>query len=195
MEKYDYITTDELELWEKLRQGNQRAFSALFVLFYDDLYAYSLKFTKEEELSKDIIQELFFNLWLSHPKLKQVEILKPYLLRCVKNLIIDYKRKLSTQQKHNLNLIQDEIVFSQEDFRINLEGKSAQKGKLLCILNTLPNRVRETIYLRFFNGLSYSEIAIVMDINVQTVRNFLHRGILQMKELYSLILLLSVSNF
>lgn len=194
MEKNDYIATDDLELWEKLRQGNQEAFSALFVLFYDDLYAYSLKFTKEEELSKDIIQELFFNLWLSYSKLKKIEILKPYLLRCVKNLIIDYKRKLSTQQKYNLNLVQDEIVFSQEDFRINLEGKSFQKEKLLYILNALPNRVKETIYLRFFNGLSYKEIAIVMNINVQTVRNFLHRGLHQMKDLYSLFLLLAFAN-
>ena len=188
MEKVDFVANDDLELWEKLRQGNQKAFSALFVLYYDDLYTYSLKFTNEEELSKDIIQELFFNLWLSYPKLKQVEILKPYLLRCVKNLIIDYKRKLLTQQKYDLNLIQDEIVFSQEDFRINLEGDSAQTEKLLYILNTLPDRVRETIYLHFFNGLSYTEIAIVMDINIQTARNFVHRGIRQMKDLYLLLL-------
>ena len=188
MERGNYSANDDLELWEKLRQGNQKAFSALFVLYYDDLYTYSLKFTNEEELSKDIIQELFFNLWLSYPKLKQVEILKPYLLRCVKNLIIDYKRKLLTQQKYDLNLIQDEIVFSQEDFRINLEGDSAQTEKLLYILNTLPDRVRETIYLHFFNGLSYTEIAIVMDINIQTARNFVHRGIRQMKDLYLLLL-------
>jgi len=195
MEKDYYVTNDDLELWEKLRQGNQKAFSALFVLFYDDLYAYSLKFTKEEELSKDIIQELFFNLWLSYPKLKQVEILKPYLLRCTKNLIIDYRRKLSTQQKHNLNLVQDEIVFSQEDFRINLEAESAQTEKLLSILNTLPDRVREAIYLHFFNGLSYTEIAVVMDINVQTARNFVHRGIHQMKDFYLLFLLIVICKF
>ena len=192
MEKDYYVANDDLELWEKLRQGNQKAFSALFVLYYEDLYAYSLKFTKEEELSKDIIQELFFNLWLSFPKLKQVEILKPYLLRCTKNLIIDYRRKLLTQQKHNLNLIQDEIMFSQEDFRINLEAECTQTEKLLSILNTLPDRVREAIYLHFFNGLSYTEIAVVMDINVQTARNFVHRGIRQMKDLYLLFLLICV---
>ena len=189
MEKDDFVANDDLDLWEKLRQGNQKAFSALFVLFYDDLYTYSLKLTKEEELSKDIIQELFFNLWLSYPKLKQVEILKPYLLKCTKNLIIDYKRRLSTQQKCSLNLIQEDIVFSQEDFRINMEEKSVQTEKLLSILNTLPNRVRETLYLHFFNGLSYPEIALVMDINAQTARNFVHRGIRQMKDLYLLFFL------
>src|ERR1035437_3405706 len=140
MEKDDFVANDDLDLWEKLRQGDQKAFSALFVLFYDDLYTYSLKFTKEEELSKDIIQELFFNLWLSYPKLKQVEILKPYLLKCTKNLIIDYKRRLSTQQKCSLNLIQEDIVFSQEDFRINMEEKSVQTEKLLSILNTQIGR-------------------------------------------------------
>ncbi len=186
---------DDLELWEDLRQGNQKAFSTLFVRFYNDLYAYSLKLTKEEELSKDIIQELFFNLWLSYPTLKQVEILKPYLLKCTKNLIIDYKRRLSTQQKHNLNLIQEDIIFSQEDFRINLEEKSVQTEKLLAILNTLPNRVRETIYLHFFNGLSYAEIAEVMDITTQTARNFVHRGIRQMKDLYLLFLLIAPYPF
>jgi RNA polymerase sigma factor (sigma-70 family) len=195
MEKDDYVANGDLELWENLRQGNQKAFSALFVRFYDDLYAYSLKLTKEEELSKDIIQELFFNLWLSHHKLKQIEILKPYLLKCTKNLIIDYKRKLSTQQKYNQKFIEDDIVFSQEDFRINLEEKSVQTEKLLSLLNTLPERVRETLYLHFFNGLSYIEIAVVMDINVQTARNFAHRGIRQLKDFYFLFLLIAPYQF
>ncbi len=184
MREFSDVKTDDLLLWKQLIEGDKHAYSALFVKFYDNLYAYSLKLTKEEDLSHDIIQELFVNLWVTRHKLKPVSNLKPYLLRCVKNLIIDYSRKSKTIEKTNQNIIQDEIVFSQEDFRINNEETVAQTAKVMELLNSLPGRVREAIYLRYFTGLDYNEIANVMDINVQTAQNFVHRGIRQMKEVY-----------
>jgi RNA polymerase sigma factor (sigma-70 family) len=178
------VKTDDLLLWKQLIEGDKQAYSTLFVRFYDNLYAYSLKLTKEDDLSHDIVQELFVNLWVSRHKLKPVSNLKPYLLRCVKNLIIDYLRRSKTIERTNLNIIQEEIVFSQEDFRISSEETIAQTAKVMELLNALPGRVKEAIYLRYFSGLDYNEIANVMDINVQSAQNFVHRGIRQMKEVY-----------
>jgi RNA polymerase sigma factor (sigma-70 family) len=182
------VKTDDLLLWKQLIEGDKQAYSTLFVRFYDNLYAYSLKLTKEDDLSHDIVQELFVNLWVSRHKLKPVSNLKPYLLRCVKNLIIDYLRRSKTIERTNLNIIQEEIVFSQEDFRISSEETIAQTAKVMELLNALPGRVKEAIYLRYFSGLDYNEIANVMDINVQSAQNFVHRGIRQMKEVYLIFL-------
>lgn len=184
MRDYFDVKTDDLLLWKQLIEGDKNAYSTLFVKYYDDLYAYSLKLTKVEDLSHDIIQELFVNLWITRHKLKPVSNLKPYLLRCVKNLTIDYSRKSKTIERVNQNIVSEEIVFSQEDFRISNEETAAQSAKVLALLNSLPSRVREAIYLRYFTGLDYSEIANVMEINVQTAQNFVHRGIRQMKEVY-----------
>jgi hypothetical protein len=58
MNKDPDIETDELLLREQLIDGDKNACSTLFVRYYTDLYAYSLKLTKEEDLSHEIIQEL-----------------------------------------------------------------------------------------------------------------------------------------
>lgn len=178
------VRSDDLLLWKQLIEGDKQAYSALFVRFYDSIYAYALKLTKEDDLSHDFVQELFVNLWVSRYKLKPVINLKPYLLRCVKNLIIDYHRRSKIIERTTQNIIQEEIVFSQEDFRISSEETIAQTAKVMGLLNSLPVRVKEAIYLRYFSGLDYNEIANVMDINVQTAQNFVHRGIRQMKEVY-----------
>ena len=195
MRKDSYISKDDLSLWEELRMGDKDAFSALFVRFYADLYAYALKLTKEETLSQDIVQELFLNIWQSHQRIQVLESIKPFLLRCTKNLIIDYWRKEKTIERTNQNLTQEEIEFSQEDFRISNEESAEQRGKVLAMLNTLPDRVKEAIYLRYFTGLNYTEIARVMDVNVQTARNFVHRGIRQMKDVYIVFLLIAPYAF
>lgn len=182
------VSTCDLLLWEKLIDGDKDSYSSLFVKYYDDLYAYSLKITKEEDFSHDIIQELFVNIWTSRHKLKPVNNLKPYLLRCVKNLIIDYSRKNKTIERTNSNIVMEDFVFSPEDFRIDKEESAFQTEKILALLNSLPDRVREAVYLRYFVGLSYAEIAEVMDINSQTAQNFVHRGVRQMKELYMVFL-------
>ena len=188
MYKDSFIADEELSLWEQLRKGDENAFSTLFVRFYADLYAYSVKLTKEESLSHDIVQELFLNLWQSHQKLQPIESIKPFLLKCAKNLVIDYWRKIKTIEKTNQSIVQEEIVFSYEDFKISNEETAAQTEQILAMLNTLPDRVKEAIYLRFFTGLSYTEIAKVMDVNVQSARNFVHRGIRQMKDVYVIFL-------
>jgi len=184
MHKDSYIASEDAVLWEKLRKGDENAFSTLFLRFYPELYGYSLKLTKDEALSHDIIQELFVNIWQSYSQLKPIESLKPFLLRCTKNLIIDYWRKIRTIEKTHQGIEKDEIVFSHEDFRISNEETAAQTAKVLALLNTLPDRVKEAIYLRFFTGLNYTEIARVMDVNVQSARNFVHRGLQQMKDVY-----------
>ena len=194
MREYFDISSDDLLLWKQLIEGDKGAYSTLYVRHYDDLYSYSLKLTKEEDFSHDIIQELFVNLWVTRNKLKPVSNLKPYLLRCVKNLIIDYSRKIKTKEKANRNIEVEEIVFSQEDFRINSEEIAAQTTKVLELINALPNRVREAIYLRYFTGLDFDEIASVMDINVQSAHNFVYRGVRQMKEVFAVFILMVPYN-
>jgi len=195
MHKNSYISKDDLCLWEELQMGDKDAFSVLFMRFYADLYAYASKLTKEEILSQDIVQELFLNIWQSHQRIQAIGSIKPFLLGCTKNLIIDYWRKGKTTERTNQNLSQEEIEFSQEDFRISNEESAEQRGKVLAMLNTLPNRVKEAIYLRYFTGLNDTEIAKVMEINIQTARNYVHWGIRQMKDVYIIFLAIAPHAF
>jgi len=76
-----------------------------------------------------------------------------------------------------------EIVYSHEDFLINEQINAETRQKVISALNQLTPRQREAIYLRYFEDLDFNIIAQVMGMNVQSVRNIIHRGMEVMRDL------------
>ena len=171
-------------LWQSFIQGDKVALSEIFLQFHDDLYRYGLKLAGDENLVKDAIQDLFLKLWKNRSNLKSVEILKPYLLKSLRNHLIDSleltKPMISIENDFEYPF---EIVYSAEDFMINAQVTEDLRRQVTDALNKLMPRQREAIYLRYFEELDFDTIAAVMDINVQSARNTLHRGISALREL------------
>ncbi|MBN1791641.1 MAG: RNA polymerase sigma factor [Bacteroidales bacterium] len=171
-------------LWLSFLQGDKNALSEIFLLYHDDLYRYGLKLAGNESMVKDAIQDLFLKLWKNRSNLKPIEILKPYLFKSLRNHLID-SLELT---KPVIPMEEDfehpfEIAYSAEDFVINTEVTEDLRRQVIDALNKLMPRQREAIYLRYFEELDFETIAGVMDINVQSVRNTLHRGISALREL------------
>lgn len=171
-------------LWLSFLQGDKAALSEIFLEYHDDLFRYGLKLSGNENLVKDAIQDLFLKLWKNRSNLKPVEILKPYLFKSLRNHLID-----SLELTKSLITIEDdfehpfEIVYSAEDFVINAQVTEDLHRQVITSLNKLMPRQREAIYLRYFEELDFETIAAVMDVNVQSVRNTLHRGISALRDL------------
>lgn len=170
-------------LWVQFREGERNALGALFELYYDDLFAYGMKLTKNEEIVRDSIQDLFVKLWESRNRIKTVNQVKPYLIRVFRNLTIDQSRLAEKDPVRRLSLseLPELLSFEVEDFKIENEIIQEQISKLLLALNELPPRVREAIYLRYFTGLNSDELATVMNVTIQSTRNLIHQGIKSLK--------------
>ena len=171
-------------LWQGFLNGNKAALSEIFIQYHDDLFRYGLKLSGNENLVKDCIQDLFLKLWKNRSNLHPVENLKPYLFKSLRNHIIDSL----ALQKPMVNLKEDfehpfEIIYSPEDFLINSQITDETRQKVIHALNQLMPRQREAIYLRYFEELDFETISQVMDINVQSVRNSLHRGMEALRKL------------
>ncbi len=67
---------EEHILWEKFRAGDEAAFSSLFYLYSDTLFYYGSSITKDRELIKDSIQQLFCNLWERKEQCHEVSKIK-----------------------------------------------------------------------------------------------------------------------
>ena len=171
-------------LWQNFLLGSKEAMSAIFLHFHDDLYRYGLKLSGDNCLVEDCIQDLFYRLWKNRSKLKPVNSLRPYLFKSLRNHILD-----SLQLKRSVVVIENdfehpfEIVYSPEDFLILQQGSEKKQIKIIEALNNLSVRQREAIYLRYFEELDFENIAKVMDMNIQSVRNVLQRGMQTMREL------------
>lgn len=186
---------DDVSLWNLLLKGDTKTLETLYRRHYDLLLNYGLKYYSDQELIKDCIQDLFIKLHKSN-RLKETLHVRSYLLKSVKNILLD---KLSTQ-KETVNLIDecfhveiDDPAFEQL-FLKNDEDLTMSK-QLLEAYDKLPENQKNAIYLRYIKGLSYKEIAETMDINPQSSMNLVSRALTKLRSMITdkqLILILSI---
>lgn len=171
-------------IWNRFKSGDKEAFAILYNQYIDKLYQYGTKLCKDEEAVKDALQELFLELFLKRDKIGiSPEHLKYWLLLALKrNLIkkLQAKRKIS----HNFNESVDfETEYSIEFQIIETENDVEINRKVLYAISQLPNKQKEAIYLRFNESLEYGEIAVILEITIESVRKQVHRALKTIREI------------
>lgn len=174
--------------WQAFRQGDEHAFTAIFQEHYRVLYNYGMKLAGDEEVVRDSIQEMFQKLWERRASLEAVEMVQPYLFKILRHRISDTVKMASRRSARQQSYHEEEfeIVYLPEDF--SSSEPFGEQNQLLALLNALPKRQREVLYLKYFDGFSYEKIAEVMNLTAQSVRNLIYRAIKTLKELLLLLL-------
>ncbi len=176
------MAEDQL-LWNQLKQGNRKAFDAIYQNNVDGLYRYGFKFSQDESLIEDCLHDLFIYLWKNRAGLSSTDKIRPYLMTAFRNRII---KVVKQRQKMSSNELNEEIHFemqtSKEADMIKSETDAENKKRLEATMKTLSNREREAIYLKYYQHLDTSEICSIMDINNQSFRNVLHSALKKMRK-------------
>ncbi|MDP4289880.1 MAG: RNA polymerase sigma factor [Bacteroidota bacterium] len=163
-------------------------FSSIFKYHFDSLYNYGIKITNDSEVVKDCIQELFFRIWKNNIDLARVQYLKSYLFTGLRRQILNIL-ELKYYQVDKIKLEDHFLIeFSPEDYFIQQQFEDTQRKNVIQALNKLSNKQREAIYLRYFEELEYTEIAKVMNVNLQSAKNTVSRGLDALRELLALFL-------
>ncbi|MEM9832501.1 MAG: sigma-70 family RNA polymerase sigma factor [Bacteroidota bacterium] len=157
-------------LWEKLRAGDQEALKDLYENYAQLLFNYGRHISSDKELVRDCIQDLFITLWNSHLQLKPTTSVRFYLYRSLRRKIIAETKKISQQlstptSSSELVELQTLSGFLNDD----LQERQKRKDYLIKAIQALPNRQQEVLMLIFFENLTRSEVAEVMEISVDTV--------------------------
>lgn len=172
------------QLWEQLRQGNEDALSQLFLRHVDQLYHYGYMLCRDKQMTEDCIQNIFLDIWRKRNKISNVDKVQTYLLSALHNRILDSYRKKSYRVTHSL---QEDLLperdFSAEHHWIENENRVLHKQVLEHAVNALPARMKQAIYLRYFEGFEYADIARVMDISQQVAINMVYRATQKLRTL------------
>jgi RNA polymerase sigma factor (sigma-70 family) len=170
-------------LWQGLKQGDKEMFLALYKKYYHTLLFIGLKEVKDAHLVKDVIQQLFLYLWEKRETIQDARDIKSYLLT-------SFLRKLTTDWKKSKQAGVLKVVWGSypEDLQPNPEEKLIRKDEeshlyklLMGRINELPNRQKELIMLKFYEGLSYQEIVERTGLSHRTVYNKIHEGLKKLK--------------
>jgi RNA polymerase sigma factor (sigma-70 family) len=187
----------ELNHWDALRKGQKEALEAIYQEYVELLFQYGCKFSSDESLVKDCVQDLFIELWKNHKGLGNTTSVKRYLLASIRRKII---KVLNKNKKWLLSDRMEKIDFNlelaKEDELIKEEVKQEHIQIVKEALEGLSKRQKEVIYLKYYADLDYEEIGEIMNLNYQSLRNLVSRALKKMRETVgSLALLWLFDNF
>ena len=181
--KNNYIDTDDLtvKLFNEFKSGDINAFSKLYDIHVNILYNYGYRLTSDFELLKDCIQDVFVKIYNKRTELDNVLNFKSYLFISLKNKLCDESRKrihLSDVAVEELDSTSGETV---EHEYIERECEHMNNIFVGKMLDQLSPRQRKAIVLYYIEEKKYEDICTILDMNYQSVRNLIHRGITKLR--------------
>jgi len=173
---------DEKTLVEQLKQGDQNAFKLIVTTWQDMVYNTALGILQSPEDAEDVAQEVFVQVFESIHNFKGESKLSTWLYRITTSKALDHIRR--KKRKKRFAFVQqlfgenNEATVTVPDFHhpgVVLDNKE-KAAKLFKAIEKLPDNQRVAFVLNKVEGLSYQEIAEVMNTSVSSVESLLHRA-------------------
>ncbi|XOV94494.1 MAG: RNA polymerase sigma factor [Bacteroidota bacterium] len=176
--------SDHESLWHAFKSGDRNAFSKIYNEHVDFLYNYGRQIVNDGSFIEDVIQDLFIYLWNSRDRLSDVHSIRYYLLKAFRRDLLKTIKKQRNKQSNLFSIdiesfgmvecVQDELISSQEEReKIEIIRKA---------VNQFTGRQKEILYLKFYQALSYEEIARVLDLDLKYVYNTASKAYKNLRE-------------
>lgn len=178
----------DAEIWSRFRSGDADAFADIYNMYVDDLYRYGMKFVSgNRDIVIDAIHDIFLKLYQLNSSSTLVLNPRFYLLKALRGQIYDNIRKEKGLKRNPVREIPFHVEYqlSAEEFS-NSEETAEILDRYKQVISVMTERQKEAVYLHYSLGLSYDEVAALMDMNVQSVRNLIHRSVERIRKLLDL---------
>lgn len=174
------ILKSDADIWREFRSGSEEALVYIYRQYGNKMYNYGCQFTRNKELVRDCIQELFTEIISKRQSLGDTVSIKFYLFKALRRKLL---RVLSKDKKYlsSKEGTEHEGFNIQEDPAIKFihqEFSDHQKGIITKECNKLPCKQREALLLYFYEGMNYKQIAETMGMNrTKSARAIIYRAI------------------
>ncbi|MFC6098910.1 RNA polymerase sigma factor [Olivibacter domesticus] len=169
----------DAQLLAGINSRNIIAFDALFHKYYKLLCGYAFLFLKDEENAKDIVQNLFIEIW----EKRRFEYLegnvKSYLYKSVHNRCLNYLRNNETKLRREVDY---EEHIRETDYVADHELREQVYKRLETNLDRLPKQRREAISLVYLEDKKYQDVANAMGISINSLKTHLKIGLKNLRD-------------
>lgn len=176
-------TKDDLELVQRAKQNDPKAFEKLLKKYRKSVYYMLLKMVNNADDADDLTQEAFAKAFNSLPKFDSKYAFSTWLFRIATNNCIDFIRKKRIQtvsiDTSYENDEGDSIAFDIKDDNLDPNDimlKKQRKEYLKKAVESLPAKYKRLVELRYFQELSYEEVATELELPLGTVKAQLFRA-------------------
>lgn len=155
--------------------GDRQAFMLLYSSWFKDLFHIGVSWTANAELVKDAINQQFMKFWEYRDRLPVVSHERSYIITSFKNTLI----RLLEKEKRSLPLDAMPVDFSPSDEwdMTDLADREELIALVTKAISMLPERQRELVFLRYYQGMTIQEITIHTGLTHRTVYNTIHSAI------------------
>lgn len=166
------------ELVDKIKQNDSGAFRLLFDRYFQVLLTVAINLLRDVNSAKDIVQEVFFQLWKKRATINILSNVEGYLKRATVNRSLTYiksKKKVTT------------LEYAHNEASKQVEGQQLLEAQdvnevIQATLDQLPERCRTIFVMKRIEGMSLKEIAEKLDISPKTVENQITKALKVLKE-------------
>ena len=158
--------------------GDNRALTTLINRHSQRLHAYLVRYTQSKADADDLLQESWIRVARSARRFDPSRRFRSWLYGIATNLARDLFRKRGMRER---------ALLDRTSFSTQAEGRNstiAERSELLELVGQLPDRMREVVLLRFYEGMNESEMATVLGIAKGTVKSRLHSALRFLREDY-----------
>jgi len=175
------VETDERACVDGLRRGDPAAFDAVFAAYRSRIYGYLLRMTRRHDVAEDLLQELFMRLAQHATKLAADTRLGAWLFTVAHRLMVSWSRAQAVRAQLAGDLLHVDSTATEQS---PLEALAASQGQraLERALDALPPAYREVALLVANEGMQPSEVAAILGIRADAVRQRLSRARAQLAE-------------
>ena len=162
-----------------LRRRDSQVYEVVFKKYYPLLVVFVVRHIGDEDVAKDIVQDIFFKLFERGHSLPDNFQLKSWFYRVARNAAVDYLRHLQVEDKYKF--LMAEAMISIPD--IDEEIDEQVYAKVNLAIESLPEQCRLIIKLNVLEGKKYQEIAEELGITINTIRTQVSRGYKKLREI------------
>lgn len=185
----------EQQLWGALCAGDQDALQKLYVSYYNGLLQYGLKYSDDRDTLKDSINSTFLYIWENRAGLSYANHVGSYIFKSYQRQLLKDLNKNKVLEKLSLSGEWDADMDIQDFQFIVQQEESIRMSLLKNAILKLPKRQRELIRMRYYEELSYDEIAKQTQLTKRAIYNQIHTAISTLKEDSSLLNLKQLLSF
>lgn len=188
----------EAIIWRKIKDGNTVALGELYDQYIDVLFVHGMRKSNQKAEVMDCIHDLFLDLYKYRKKLADTDNVSYYLMSSLSRKINKKYRKRVAPISNDDFIFEkavaiDHYTASYESEVIQKERTTERNLKLSKALDTLTEKQKKGLFLRFDQDKPYEEIAQIMEVSIETARTTIYRALKVLrKQPFSMLLLLEI---
>ena len=193
MKEYTKMTDEELVV--AYMNGEARAFDVILTRYQATIYSYFLYVVGDEDEANELFQDTFVKVivFLQEQRYKPMGLFNYWLIRIAHNMISDkfrrndHKLVKDVNAKNDLTRIRNEaITVSPYDDEMI---RDQAFDELHRMVNKLPAEQREMVYLRYFEEMSFKDIAAITGVSINTALGRMRYAILNLRKMANIAIL------